>query len=69
MRKSVTEKEVVQAVGQHSDGIDAQSLAKTLVGQGYREYDVQRAMQRAFDKGLLELGPKLRLIKARAKAA
>jgi len=56
-----TDGELVQEVVRHSDGIDAVSLGEKFESQGYAKYNVQRAIRHALDRGVLELGPKLRL--------
>jgi hypothetical protein len=63
-----TERELLDEVARHTDGIDALSLAKLFEAKGYEPYNVQRAMQRALDTGVLELGTKLRLYARRVAA-
>lgn len=53
--------DLIAAVERHGDGIDAISLGKELEASGYQQYSVQRAIRHALDKGLIELGSKLRL--------
>jgi hypothetical protein len=60
----LTDDELLKTVAPHKDGINARILAEELVRLGYPEYEVQRAIQRALDRGILELGPKLRLVEA-----
>jgi hypothetical protein len=60
---------LLEEVARHPQGIDAVSLADIFLKQGHHAYDVQRAMQRALDKGVLELGPKLRLYASRSETA
>jgi hypothetical protein len=69
MTLSLTEDKLLEAVARHKDGIKARDLVRKLARRGYREYDVQRAIRRAMDRGILELGPKLRLLSARVEAA
>lgn len=56
-----TERELLDEVARHHDGIDALTLTTTFTEMGYHPYSVQRTIQRAMDKGDLEVGPKLRL--------
>jgi hypothetical protein len=63
-----TEAELLEVVAQHRDGIDALSLAHIFTAKGYEAYNVQRVMQRALDRGALELGPQLKFVLARAAA-
>lgn len=56
-----TERELVEEVVRHGDGIDAVSLGKEFESKGYAQYNVQRAIRHALDRRVLELGPKLRL--------
>src|SRR3546814_17313222 len=55
-----TPQALINAIGDR-DGIDAQSLADIFIEQGHSPYEVQRAIQNALEKGVLELGSKLRL--------
>lgn len=59
-----TPQALVEAIGTR-EGIDAQSLADMFVEQGFARYEVQRAIQNALEKGVLDLGPKLHLYVAR----
>jgi hypothetical protein len=68
-KQPLTENTVLKMVARHKNGINARALAEELTRLGYPEHDVQRAMQRALDRGVLELGPKLRLLSARVEAA
>lgn len=66
-----TESEVLTAVQKHGRaGVDAATLVSDLMKDAqYSRYDVQRAIQRALEKGSLELGPKLHLQVREAVAA
>ncbi|MCK1305708.1 MULTISPECIES: hypothetical protein [unclassified Bradyrhizobium] len=55
------ERELLAEVSRHPDGIDALTLVQIFSQRGYEPYNIQRTMQRALDKGALELGSKLRL--------
>ncbi|MCK1641908.1 hypothetical protein IVA95_31260 [Bradyrhizobium sp. 157] len=62
------ERELLDEVARHEAGIDALSLVQLFSQKGYLPYDIQRTMQRALDKGVLVLGPKLRLCVIREAA-
>jgi tryptophan synthase alpha subunit len=56
-----TDEEILAKVSTYPQGVDALELTEQFVREGYDSYSVQRAMQRALDKGVVELGSKLRL--------
>lgn len=62
------ERELLDEVARHVDGIDARTLVHVFVTKGYGRYDIQRTIQRALDKGALDLGSKLRLCVVRQAA-
>jgi hypothetical protein len=57
---SKIEKAVLEAVAKRKDGIGARELANSLAHK-YNEFDVQRVMRLALDRGDFELGPKLQI--------
>jgi GNAT superfamily N-acetyltransferase len=57
----LSEGELVQEVERHGEGIDAVSLGEEFEARGYGRHDIQRAIRYALDRGVLELGPRLRL--------
>jgi hypothetical protein len=63
-----TERDVLEEVARHPEGIDAVTLVSSFEGKGYHPYSIQRVVQLALDKGSLELGSKLRLFRARVAA-
>jgi hypothetical protein len=66
--RAIDAKELLDEVGKHDQGVDALTLARTLMGKDYHPYAIQRAIQVALDRGDLELGAKLRLQRARVAA-
>lgn len=64
-----TEHQVVEFIATQRDGISALVVMQHFVDEGFDVRNVQRAMQRALDRGSLELGPKLHLIAAKQLAA
>jgi hypothetical protein len=64
-----TEAEVVNYVFTRGVGVAAVEVMRHFVSEGYPARDVQRSIQRALDRGALELGDKLRLTAARQLAA
>ena len=58
---SKIEKAVLEAVAKRKGGIGARELTSSLANKGYKEFDVQRVMRLALDRGDFELGPKLQI--------
>ena len=57
-----TDDEVMAIVGATEDGIDAASLVDQLVAGAHTRRNSQRAVQRALDRGKIDLGRGLRLV-------
>jgi hypothetical protein len=55
---------MLEAVRSHKEGLKSRDLVERMTILGYPEYEAQRAIQRALDRGALELGRKLRLFSA-----
>jgi hypothetical protein len=56
-----SEKELLDAVASRPEGIHAVELTEIFTKKGLHRHSVQRVIQRALDRGDLELGSKLRL--------
>jgi hypothetical protein len=61
---TTAEQNLLKALRSHKQGLKSRELVKEMTGLGYSEYVTQRAIQRALDRGALELGRKLRLFSA-----
>ena len=56
-----TSDDVIKEVSAYSKGINAVTLGNKMVAKGYQLSSVQKAIQRALDKGQIELGSRFRL--------
>jgi hypothetical protein len=61
---TTAEQNLLKALRFHKEGLKSRELVERMTGLGYPEYEAQRAIQRALDRGALELGRKLRLFSA-----
>lgn len=66
--RALDRKMLLKEVGKHGEGIDALTLTKIFVAEGYHPYSIGNAIQIALDKGELGLGAKLRLQRPRVAA-
>jgi hypothetical protein len=53
---------IIAAVREKPDGVEAAALIKNLKEQGLKRQEVELAIQRALDRGLLQIGSKMHLV-------
>ena len=64
-----TDEEIVELLAAHPEGLTPRELVKSFETAQYMQHDVIKAIQRAFDRGIVQLSKGARLVCAEVDAA
>lgn len=66
---TLEETDVLQVVREHRDGLPASTLIQRFESKGFAESDVRRVVLQSLDRGSLQLGPKVHMVRISKRAS